>query len=99
MPSRSPHVPQYRHYRPKDLAVVRLNGRDHYLGKYGSETSREKYRQLIADFLSATPAPAVASPARNPGVELTVEKLASAYFDSHVSSYLRQERPADQRTR
>ena len=29
-------IPQYRHYKPKDLGVVRIYGRDHYLGKYDS---------------------------------------------------------------
>src|SRR3712207_7236156 len=37
MPARSPHLPKYRHYKPKDLAVVRIHGKDHYLGKFGSE--------------------------------------------------------------
>jgi hypothetical protein len=33
MPTRSPsHLPKYRHYKPKNLAVVRLDGKDHYLG-------------------------------------------------------------------
>jgi hypothetical protein len=29
-------LPKYRHYKPKDLAVVRIDGRDYYLGKYDS---------------------------------------------------------------
>ena len=63
-------VPKYRHYKPKDLAVVRIAGRDHYLGKYGSEESKQKYRRLLAELLSAPepahappPPPATATPA------------------------------------
>lgn len=41
--------PKYRHYKPKNLAVVRIDGRDHYLGKYGSPESREKYHRLLAE--------------------------------------------------
>lgn len=41
-------VPKYRHFRPKNLGVVRLNGRDFYLGEYGSPASLEKYRRLVA---------------------------------------------------
>ena len=26
------HVPKYPHYKPKNLGVVRIDGRDHYLG-------------------------------------------------------------------
>ena len=33
MPASTPHLPKYRHYKPKDLAVVRIDGKDHYLGK------------------------------------------------------------------
>jgi integrase len=57
MPAKTPHIPKYRHYKPKDLAVVRIDGRDHYLGKYDSPESHERYRRLIAEWLaSGTPA-------------------------------------------
>ncbi len=32
MPADPLRDPKYRHYKPKDLAVVRIDGRDHYLG-------------------------------------------------------------------
>jgi hypothetical protein len=41
------HLPKYGHYKPKDLAVVRIDGHDHYLGKYGSPESWEKYHRLL----------------------------------------------------
>ena len=41
--------PKYRHYKPKNLAVVRIDGHDHYLGKYGSAESWEKYHRLLAE--------------------------------------------------
>lgn len=52
MPTRRPRTPKYRHYKPKNLAVVRIDGKDHYLGKYGSPESHEKYRRLLAEWLS-----------------------------------------------
>jgi hypothetical protein len=56
IPSRTPsRLPKYRHYKPKDLAVVRLDGEDHYLGRYGSEESRETYRRLIAERWKVNP--------------------------------------------
>ena len=39
----SPRDPKYRHDKPKALAVVRIDGRDHSLGKYGSSESWERY--------------------------------------------------------
>ena len=53
MPTKTPHIPKYRHYKPKDLAVVRIDGRDHYLGKFDSPESHERYRRLIAEWLAA----------------------------------------------
>ena len=32
--------------------MVRLNGRDHYLGKHGTEASQEAYRRLVAEWLT-----------------------------------------------
>ena len=51
--SLTPRLPKYRHDKPKDLAVVRIDGHDHYLGRFGSEESKEKYRRLIAERLVA----------------------------------------------
>ena len=42
-PLRSPH-PGYRRYKPKNLAVVRIDGKDHYLGQYNSPESQEIIR-------------------------------------------------------
>jgi hypothetical protein len=42
--------PMYRRYKPRNLAVVRIAGRDHYLGAYGSPESKEKYARLIKEF-------------------------------------------------
>ena len=45
-------TPKYRHFKPKDLGVVRLNGKDLYLGKFDSPESWQKYHQLIAEWHS-----------------------------------------------
>ncbi len=53
MPDRNiSHLPKYRHYKPKNLAVVRIDGKDHYLGRYGSPESQETYRRLVAQWLA-----------------------------------------------
>jgi len=43
-PSASPRIPQYRLHAPSGLAVVRLSGRDVYLGPHQSPESHAKYR-------------------------------------------------------
>jgi hypothetical protein len=49
VPGPTTRVPKYRRYRPKNLAVVRLDGRDVYLGPYDSPESHEKYRRVVAE--------------------------------------------------
>ena len=46
--SRSRRIPKYRHYKPKNLAVVRINGKDHYLGRHNTPKSKEEYARLVA---------------------------------------------------
>jgi len=73
-------LPKYRHYKPKNLAVVRLDGKDHYLGKYDSEESREKYRRVVAEWFATAHPSRVHSPAApGPADGLTVNELILAY--------------------
>ena len=51
MPKRRSRPPKYRHYKPKNLAVVRIAGRDHYLGKYDSQASYQRYDRLVAEWM------------------------------------------------
>ncbi|MFN0137884.1 MAG: site-specific integrase, partial [Phycisphaerae bacterium] len=48
----SHEFPSYRLHKPKGLAVVRLSGRDIYLGKYGTPESHATYERLIAEWLA-----------------------------------------------
>jgi integrase len=89
MPRRGPrsHVPKYRHYKPKDLAVVRIDGRDHYLGPYGSEASREQYRRLIARWLTTT-RPTQGSPsAADSGAASDVNAILLAFWQHAQQHY------------
>ena len=46
-------IPCYCLHRPSGKAVVRLNGRDHYIGPHGSEESRAEYDRVIAEWLAS----------------------------------------------
>ena len=50
MPRLTISVPKYRLHRASGQAVVTLNGRDFYLGKYNSQESKTAYNQLIAEW-------------------------------------------------
>ena len=43
-------APSYRRHRPTGQAVVTLNGRDFYLGKYNTPESHEAYARKIAEW-------------------------------------------------
>jgi integrase len=42
--------PKYRRHKARDLAVVTIEGRDHYLGPFGSVESHEAYERKIAEW-------------------------------------------------
>jgi integrase len=90
MNRRTNSAPKYRHYKPKDLAVVRIDGRDHYLGKHGSPESWERYHRLLADRASvgrsSTPAEPPTGGSAN---ERTVAEVILAYWD-HAQAHYRQ---------
>ena len=45
--------PRYRKHKATGQAVVTLNGKDHYLGRYGTATSKVEYDRLIGEWLAA----------------------------------------------
>lgn len=45
-------VPKYRLHKASGQAVITLKGKDQYLGKYGSEESRAKYRAIVSEIES-----------------------------------------------
>lgn len=90
MPVTHPHIPKYRHYKPKNLAVVRIDGRDHYLGKYDSAESHEKYHRLLAEWhANGRIAPVVAKGSEPPGGAITVGELALAYYRHSEQYYVK----------
>jgi hypothetical protein len=69
MPRLNGRIPKYRRHRASGQAIVTLNGRDHYLGPHGSETSKAEYDRLVTEWLAhgrrcaaaATPSDATAA--------------------------------------
>jgi integrase len=80
-------APKYRHYKPKNLGVVRIDGRDHYLGKFGSPESYEKYHRLLAErFAHGTLASAVGRETEPQAEPLTITQLCARYY-RHCETY------------
>jgi integrase len=83
MPKTSPDfVPTYRKHKSTGQAVVTLNGRDYYLGRYGSAASRAEYDRLIQEWL------ACGRQLVNQASDLTIAELIARYW-LHVETYYR----------
>ena len=54
MSQKKRRVPSYCLHKRSGRAVVRLNGKDHYLGEYGSTESHDNYQRLITQYLATT---------------------------------------------
>lgn len=83
MPRLVAKVPSYRKHRQSGQAIVAVYGRDHLLGPHGSQTSRDKYDRLIAEWLAQ---------GRHPEVSLstggvTIVELCSQYSEYAASYY------------
>jgi integrase len=77
-------VPSYRHHKARNLAVVRLDGRDIYLGDYDSPKSHKRYKQVVAEWLAGKPE---AQPAEGG----TVDEIVLRFLDAHKEYYVRED--------
>lgn len=93
MPAKPRKIPSYRLHKPSGQAVVRLDGRDHYLGKHGSEASHELYRRKVAEWLAVGIAAASTGheqpPQPRPASDLSVGEMILAFWTTHAETYYR----------
>ena len=76
--------PAYRHHKSRNLAVVRIHGKDYYLGEYGSSASRQLYAQLIAEkWANSTETNTARLPAALKTWP-TVDELIARFMTKHV---------------
>lgn len=77
----STRIPKYQHFKARNLAKVRIDGKDVYLGTYDSPESHDKYKKVIADWLVKKEAPA-----EEPQQEVTICQLMASYI-RHAKEY------------
>ncbi len=88
-----PRIPSYRLHKTSGRAVVRLNGRDIYLGVHGTPESRAKYERVIAEWLAHNrQLPDEVQPRRNP-CSLILSQLLLSYLQHAKAYYVKNERP------
>lgn len=82
MPKLTRRLPSYRLHKPSGRAVVSLEGRTHYLGRFGTPESRREYERIVQEWLAR----------RRRGIpsahfaDLTINELIVSYL-SHVDAY------------
>jgi len=79
------HVPAYKRHKPSGQARVIIDGRQVYLGKYGSPESREKYARIIAEMAVPGAHPLGTATERS---QVLVVELCAAYL-VHADAYYR----------
>jgi len=78
-------IPKYCHHKARNLARVTIDGKDHYLGEYGSPESKQRYQELIAEWLETQNAEVQVVRADTRMCELMVAYL------KHCQSYYRKD--------
>jgi len=83
MPRLQNAVPKYRKHRASGQAVVTLAGKDHYLGRYNTQSSRMLYKRLVGEWLVS------GRPIDSTDYEsLTITELVGRYW-KHAQAFYR----------
>lgn len=87
---KSKNPPKYRLHKARNLAAVTIDGKDRYLGEYGSPESYEEYAHLIAEWRQGLQAESArtCSPRR-----LTIAELTLTYWEHCKDYYSRDGKP------
>jgi hypothetical protein len=88
----SSRIPKYRLHRPSGQAVARFNGIDYYLGKHGSQESRDEYDRLLGEWMIKGRQPPRKS-ARSFVGQMTVNELILAYLQFADGYYRKNGQP------
>lgn len=71
-------LPSLQHHKPTGRARVTINGRDHWLGKWGSPESRLAYDRMIAEYLATRRVRDTEAPPPEPTVVTIVPSVPGA---------------------
>lgn len=90
-------VPGYLFHKATGQARVRINGKDYYLGPYGSEESRVEYGELIAQHASGVLTdPLVPADESKGEPGLSVNELCAAFMYHADKHYLKDGEPTSE---
>lgn len=91
MPGSSGRIPKLRLHKPSGRAVVRLNGQDFYVGKFGSPESQAEYDRLIGEWILT----GRHAPPKKPGqpAKRSIGELMIAYLEFADGYYRKNDQP------
>jgi integrase len=91
MPKLKFALPSYRHHKVSGHAIVTLNGKDHYLGPWQSESSKTEYQRLITEWIAAGKTTTTKDLESRNGI--IVAELLAAYLAEAEVSYTKNGHP------
>ena len=95
MPRKPGKVPSYCRHKASGRAVVRIDGRDRYLGDYGSPSSYEEYERRISEWRTGQPT-SMADSGNGQSTDLSVTELILAFWAHPRSYYVKNGRATDE---
>ncbi|MFH1747702.1 MAG: hypothetical protein ABIG44_11750 [Planctomycetota bacterium] len=87
-------LPAYRHHKARGLAVVTLNGKDIYLGPWGTSVSKAAYDRVISEWI--VNGRRLLGPRDESGSEFTITELIAAYWRHAQGYYVKDGRPTSE---
>jgi integrase len=91
MPKLKFALPSYRHHKVSGHAIVTLNGKDHYLGPWQSESSKTEYQRLLAEWIAAGKTTTAKDVESRNGI--IVAELLTAYLVEAEVAYMKNGQP------
>src|SRR5258708_7302207 len=89
MSAKARKIPSYRLHKPTGQAVVRLHGRDYYLGRHGTQASQEAYRRTIATWLVPNRPRPIATAGSASSPTPTINEIILAFWTRHAERHYR----------
>jgi integrase len=87
-------TPAYKLHKASGQARVRLDGREIFLGRYGSPESRAEYDRIVSEWLANSRR--LPTPAKETAPALTVSELVLAYWRHVEAYYVKDGRPTSE---
>ena len=91
-------TPTYRLHRGSGQALVQINGRRIYLGKYDSEASKERYRRVVAEWLRRGSGRSSSAERPLDPESISVNRLLQGYWEFARGYYQQDGRPTKELT-